>query len=77
MKSKWIKCSECMPEYGRSVLAFEDGAMFESTYGPPPWDTSRPPRWDPVTLDIHGCGCCAGEHPIPSHWMPLPKPPED
>lgn len=32
--------------------------------------------WDVVWLDVHGCGCCGGGRPIPTHWMPLPEPPK-
>jgi hypothetical protein len=31
--------------------------------------------WQPATLDWHGCGCCQGSEPEPTHWMPLPKAP--
>jgi hypothetical protein len=27
--------------------------------------------WVPVTLSIHGCGCCRGSYPKPTHWVPL------
>lgn len=32
-------------------------------------------HWYPVWLDTHGCGCCGGDRPTPTHWIPLPKPP--
>lgn len=31
-------------------------------------------RWNPATLDCHGCGCCGGSPPIPEGWLPLPTP---
>ena len=32
-------------------------------------------EWKPIVLDYHGCGCCGGLNPKPTHWMPLPEPP--
>lgn len=30
-------------------------------------------RWEPQWLECHGCGCCAGRYPKPTHWFPLPE----
>jgi len=30
-------------------------------------------EWVPITLDYHGCGCCGGGSPEPTHWMPMPE----
>lgn len=29
--------------------------------------------WNVVWLDAHGCGCCGGGKPDPSHWIPKPE----
>jgi hypothetical protein len=31
--------------------------------------------WYPIWLDMHGCGCCGGERPVPTHWIPKPTMP--
>jgi hypothetical protein len=31
----------------------------------------------PMRLDSHGCGCCAGDDPPPTHWQKLPELPEE
>lgn len=32
--------------------------------------------WSAHTMPSHGCGCCGGDDPIPTHFMPLPNPPK-
>ena len=27
----------------------------------------------PAIISYHGCGCCGGDKPKPTKWMPLPK----
>lgn len=41
------------------------------------WQGGLDGNWACVWLDVHGCGCCSGSDPNPTHWMPLPPPPGD
>ena len=33
-------------------------------------------HWEFPYADYHGCGCCSGINDRPTHWMPLPEPPQ-
>lgn len=38
--------------------------------------TNGKTKYMPTSLPSHGCGCCASDNDIPSHWMSLPKKPK-
>lgn len=61
-KSNWIKCSEEMPEKFTSVLAFEEGHISIMQ-----WNGGK--YWQEVGTN--------DDFLIPTHWQPLPPPPED
>jgi hypothetical protein len=67
---------ESAPKDGTHVLLLADGLAIEGW-----WQAYKTffgeekSRWEPATLNCHGCGCCAGGDPKPTHWMPLPVKP--
>lgn len=61
--SKWIECSERMPEYFCDVL-ITDGEHVEVKW----WDGDEWDCWAERNSDI-----CSDDV---THWMPLPEPPE-
>lgn len=68
-ESKWIKCSEKMPENGKSVLVVitQDGytdICVGETYGEGDWM-------------ISGEFWYEKSDPAITHWMPLPEPPKE
>lgn len=71
---EWISVKDKLPEAWQTVLCYsEEGvyqAKYEMSYG------SDEMEFDPLTLGIHGCGCCGYRGPAPTHWMPLPEAPE-
>lgn len=75
--SGWIKCSERFPEKESTVLIYVDGDVTQALYGKRWKEDKESHYWTPVWLEVHGCGCCGGDRPMPSHWMALPAPPED
>lgn len=55
------------------ILVFMDEEIYEArldTYG------GKIKGWTFPMADYHGCGCCSGSNDLPTHWMPLPQPPE-
>lgn len=57
---------ETAPKDGTKILIFAEGVVTEAHY-----DIDY---WKPIWLDVHGCGCCGGDNPKPTHWAPLQKP---
>ena len=58
---KWISVEDRLPKKDTECLVFEDGVMHVTEYV----------GWtDLEWFNVHG------GH-FPSHWMPLPEPPED
>lgn len=61
--NKWIKCSNRLPEKDVDVLVYSDF-----------WEIIIASRWDEAGRFYAGEVLPLGEF---SHWMPLPKPPEE
>lgn len=66
---------ETAPKDGTPVIGLYDDVAVQCY-----WRLSKvhcaPDTWQAVTLEQHGCGCCASQDPDPTHWMPLPDPPQ-
>ena len=60
--SEWISISERLPQDGQDVLVFDEGTISVKSL------SSYTHKWHPYE---NGFDC------EPSHWQPLPKPPEE
>jgi hypothetical protein len=58
---------ETAPKDGAWVICLVGGDAIEGVM--------RNGRWNYISLNSHGCGCCGDDDPEPTHWMPLPAPP--
>ena len=68
-KQYWIPVTEQLPKYGTPVLAYGSrGGIFVAKYerARAEWDIDY---WWKLNSSIHVCN--------PTHWMPLPMPPEE
>lgn len=68
---EWIKCSERMPDIGKSVLVVINGKYVNSA-SYTQWDGAktakgRAPRFEDLRGIVYGV----------THWMPLPEPPTE
>ena len=70
---KWISLHKKLPPENIDVLFSSDEGIFVGEY-----DSSlrRDCKYVPKRLSHHGCGCCGGDPPDTTHWMPLPQPPK-
>lgn len=68
--NKWQPI-ETAPKDMSVILCYSDEGVYQGKY----WANSD--LWYPLILDCHGCGCCGGDIPKPTHWMPLPEMPEE
>ena len=59
---QWISVKDRLPEDGQDVLVFDEGTISVKSL------SSYTHKWHPYE---NGFDC------EPSHWMPMPKPPED
>ena len=60
---------------GRAVLILCDEGVIEAMLGEGEEGIlNRAIQWHPIVLDCHGCGCCAGDYPDPTHWATLNYP---
>jgi hypothetical protein len=66
----WNKI-DTAPKDGSHILLLIDGQAIEGWWYVPTWEAE--PEWTTVSLDSHGCGCCAKEDPEPTHWVALPE----
>ena len=85
--SKWIKCSDRMPEdetdvfvavYGTDILTVEDDS-FESLQKAIE-DSRKSVRYTTMACYISGDGWYSDGYPMmiaPTYWMPLPDPPKE
>ncbi len=63
---------ESAPRDGTRVLLCLEGSVIEGWFEPlSPFAEG----WQAVHLELHGCGCCSGGGPQPTHWRPLPQSP--
>ena len=69
---RWVPVGERLPEIGADVLAMGGEGEFQARLV----SGGESHRWEPLWLDVHGCGCCGGGRPNVTHWMPLPPGPE-
>lgn len=60
------------PKDGTRILLLIDGMAIEGTL---PIGSSK--YLDLAITSQHGCGCCATNDDWPTHWMPLPQPPNE
>lgn len=68
--TEWIKCSDRMPGYGCVVLAFwQNHRMFRGSQPPPAVLLRGHKEW-------HSPDDKEEVYVDPTHWMPLPSPPE-
>ena len=65
---KWNSI-ETAPQDETRVLVFVDGYVTEGWF--------EDGKWDVAWLDYHGCGCCGGGRPAPTHWMTRPEDPKE
>ena len=66
VRPRWIPVSERLPKYGERVLVFGGVTMYVAYY-----DKNRygGESWHKLNSKSHYCN--------PTHWMPLPEPPEE
>lgn len=69
---RWVSVGERLPDVGADVLAMGGEGEFQARLV----SVGESHRWEPLWLDVHGCGCCGGGRPNVTHWMPLPPGPE-
>lgn len=67
---------ETAPKDGTNILLLIGGKVIQGYWCCEKWNDAFP-GWDVVVLPSHGCGCCGDTNPEPTHWMPLPKAPEE
>lgn len=69
---------ETAPKDGTAIIGLFDGKAIEcSWWVPPAVAVNTRAKWDPIWLDSHGCGCCGEDDGPPTHWIPLPEPPQE
>lgn len=71
--NKWISVDTKLPEKDQEILCFNNYEMFVCIYDQSGFCRNS---WQKFWPKHNGCGCCISEI-NPTHWMPLPKGPED
>ena len=66
---------ETAPKDGTPIIGLWGESAVERHWWVPQF-AHMPPRWSPVSLDTHGCGCCGSDDEPPTHWMPKPELPK-
>jgi hypothetical protein len=67
---------ESAPKDGTRVLILAEGKAIEGWQQSwKDYEGNERGSWEAISLESHGCGCCAGGDPNPTHWMPLPAKP--
>lgn len=64
--ARWISVSERLPKEDEVVLVFGGRSIYTAYYGENRWGGIG---WHKLNSKYHNCN--------PTHWMPLPKPPEE
>lgn len=64
MGNKFWKEIDTAPLY-ESILFNTDEGILEGYL-----DKNR--KLNPTSFDFHGCGCCSGHYPKPTHWAEIP-----
>ena len=67
---------ETAPKDGTPILLYVpvNGRMIaiEGEWGKYPDCGEGEEGWRLVRANCHGCGCCASQDGMPTHWLPLP-----
>lgn len=64
----WIDLKNEKPDVDKQVLLLTDSGVIEGSI-------DKDDDWSFIALDMHGCGCCAGDSDEVTHWQQLPEPP--
>ncbi len=65
---------ETAPKDGTPVLLLYDQEAIQGHWSE---TDTHGGEWKPIWLSVHGCGCCGSDDKPPTHWMPLPEPPDE
>ena len=69
---QWISIKEQLPDIAEQVLLLTDSGVIQGGIN----SNQEFKKFWFISLDAHGCGCCAGNDDLVTHWMPLPREPK-